>query len=57
MVLDEIHHFISRDSLGCNYEGMVAKDPGSGYTPGRTLSWLKVKQRGYRQEARGFDEK
>ena len=43
--------------LGCNYEGMVATDPGSGYTPGRTLSWLKVKQRGYRQEARGFDEK
>src|SRR4029434_3183790 len=22
--------------LGCNYEGMVAKDPGSSYTPGRT---------------------
>jgi bifunctional non-homologous end joining protein LigD len=40
-----------------NYEGMVAKDPSSVYTPGRTLSWLKVKQRGYRQEARGFDEK
>jgi bifunctional non-homologous end joining protein LigD len=40
-----------------NYEGMVAKDPRSSYTPGRTLSWLKVKQRGYRQEARGFDEK
>jgi bifunctional non-homologous end joining protein LigD len=37
-----------------NYEGVVAKDPASGYTPGRTLSWLKVKQRGYRQEARGF---
>jgi bifunctional non-homologous end joining protein LigD len=41
--------------LGCNYEGMVAKDPGSSYAPGRTLSWLKVKQRGYRQEARGFN--
>ena len=40
-----------------NYEGMVAKDPASAYTPGRTLSWLKVKQRGYRQEARGFDQK
>jgi hypothetical protein len=37
-----------------NYEGMVAKDPASAYTPGRTLSWLKVKQRDYRQEARGF---
>ena len=39
-----------------NYEGMVAKDPASGYTPGRTLSWLKVKQRAYRQEARGFHQ-
>jgi len=43
--------------LGCNYEGMVAKDPESAYTPGRTLSWLKVKPRGYHQEARGFDLK
>ena len=41
--------------LRCNYEGMVAKDPDSACTPGRTLSWLKVKQGGYRQEARGFD--
>src|SRR5882724_4907745 len=40
--------------LRCNYEGMVAKDPASTYTLGRTLSWLKVKQRNYRQEARGF---
>jgi bifunctional non-homologous end joining protein LigD len=40
-----------------NYEGMVGKDPASAYTPGRTLSWLKVKQRGYRQEARGFDQR
>jgi len=40
-----------------NYEGMGAKDPASAYTPGRTLSWLKVKQRGYRQEARGFDQR
>jgi bifunctional non-homologous end joining protein LigD len=40
--------------LRCNYEGMVAKDPASAYIPGRTLSWLKVKQRGYRQDARGF---
>ena len=37
-----------------NYEGMVAKDPVATYTPGRTLAWLKVKQRNYRQEARGF---
>jgi bifunctional non-homologous end joining protein LigD len=39
-----------------DHEGMVAKDPASVYTPGRTLSWLKVKQRGYRQEARGFSQ-
>ena len=39
-----------------NYEGMVARDPASAYTPGRTLSWLKVKQRGYRQEAGGFHQ-
>jgi ATP-dependent DNA ligase len=39
-----------------NYEGMVAKDPESAYMPGRTLSWLKVKQRAYRQEARGFHQ-
>jgi ATP-dependent DNA ligase len=26
---------------------MVAKDPASAYTPGRTLSWLKVKQRAF----------
>jgi bifunctional non-homologous end joining protein LigD len=39
-----------------NYKGMVAKDPESAYMPGRTLSWLKVKQRGYRQEARGFNQ-
>jgi bifunctional non-homologous end joining protein LigD len=39
-----------------NYEGMVAKDPASAYKPGRTLSWLKVKQRDYRKEARGFHQ-
>jgi len=33
---------------------MVAKDPDSAYTPGRTLSWPKVMQGSYRQEARGF---
>jgi bifunctional non-homologous end joining protein LigD len=46
-----------QEVLRGNYEALVAKDPASAYTPGRTLSWLKVKQRGYRQEARGFDEK
>jgi ATP-dependent DNA ligase len=46
----------SGEVLRCNYEGMVAKDPASAYKPGRTLSWLKVKQRDYRQEARGFHQ-
>jgi ATP-dependent DNA ligase len=36
------------------YEGLVAKDPESPYMPGRTLKWLKVKQKDYRKEARGF---
>jgi bifunctional non-homologous end joining protein LigD len=36
------------------FEGMVAKDPASPYVGGRTLKWLKVKQRDYRVEARGF---
>jgi len=45
-----------KEVLRGNYEGMVAKDLESAYTPGRTLSWLKVKQRGYRQDARGFQQ-
>ena len=36
------------------FEGMVAKDPESRYVPGRTLKWLKVKQKDYRKEERGF---
>jgi len=36
------------------FEGIVAKDPESRYVPGRTLKWLKVKQKDYRTEARGF---
>ena len=36
------------------YEGLVAKDPTSLYRGGRTLAWLKVKQRDYRVEERGF---
>ena len=36
------------------YEGLVGKDPESPYVPGRTLKWLKVKQKDYRKEARGF---
>jgi ATP-dependent DNA ligase len=37
------------------YEGLVAKDPASPYVGGRTLKWLKVKQRDYRVEERGCD--
>ena len=36
------------------FEGLVAKDPQSPYRGGRALSWLKVKQKGYREEERGF---
>jgi len=37
------------------YEGLAGKDDASPYRGGRTLSWLKVKQRDYRVEARGWD--
>jgi bifunctional non-homologous end joining protein LigD len=37
------------------YEGLVGKDDASPYVEGRTLSWLKVKQRDYRAEERGWD--
>ena len=40
--------------LRAGYEGMVGKDPESPYRPGRTLSWLKVKQKAYRKLERGF---
>jgi bifunctional non-homologous end joining protein LigD len=43
-----------KEVVRANYEGMVAKDPESAYKPGRALSWLKVKQREYRKEERGF---
>ena len=36
------------------YEGLVGKDEASPYREGRTLSWLKVKQRDYRVEERGW---
>jgi bifunctional non-homologous end joining protein LigD len=42
-------------ALHRGYEGIVGKDPESLYVPGRTLRWLKVKQKDYRKEARGFD--
>ena len=43
-----------KEVLRAGYEGMVGKDPESPYRPGRTLSWLKVKQREYRKLERGF---
>ena len=43
--------------LELGFEGVVAKDPASPYRGGRTLSWLKVKQRDYRVEARGWDSR
>jgi len=37
------------------YEGLVAKDESSPYRGGRTLSWIKVRQRDYRVEERGWN--
>ena len=42
------------EALQRGYEGIVAKDPESRDVPGRTLKWLKVKQKDYRKEERGF---
>ena len=42
------------EAVARGYEGLVARDPESRYVPGRTLKWLKVKQKDYRKEARGF---
>jgi bifunctional non-homologous end joining protein LigD len=35
------------------YEGIVAKDPESKYVPGRTLRWIKVKQKGLSEGGAG----
>jgi bifunctional non-homologous end joining protein LigD len=43
-----------QEAMARGYEGIVGKDPESRYVPGRTLKWLKVKQKDYRKEARGF---
>jgi|SRR5690349_12470329 len=43
-----------KEAVGRGYEGMVGKDPESPYVPGRTLKWLKVKQKDYRVKERGF---
>ncbi len=42
------------EAVARGFEGMVAKDPESPYVGGRTLKWLKVKQRDYRVEERGW---
>ena len=46
-----------QEVLDHGYEGLVAKDPASPYVGGRTLKWLKVKQRDYRVEERGWEPK
>jgi bifunctional non-homologous end joining protein LigD len=46
-----------QEVLEHGYEGLVAKDPASPYVGGRTLKWLKVKQRDYRVEERGWETK
>ena len=46
-----------KDVLRTGYEGLVAKDPESPYVGGCTLKWLKVKQRDYRIEERGWDSR
>jgi hypothetical protein len=43
-----------QEAMARGYEGIVAKDPESRYVPGRTLKWLKIKQKDYRVEERGF---
>ncbi len=42
-------------ALERGYEGIVTKDQESRYVPGRTLKWLKVKQKDYRKERRGVE--
>lgn len=46
-----------QEVLEHGYEGLVAKDPASPYVGGRTLKWLKVKQRDYRVGERGWEPK
>jgi bifunctional non-homologous end joining protein LigD len=45
-----------RQMLERGYEGLVAKDESAAYRGGRTLSWLKVRQRDYRVEERGWSQ-
>lgn len=43
-----------RQVIEHGWEGLVGKDPQAPYASGRTLKWLKVKQRDYRVKERGF---
>ena len=38
------------------HEGLVGKDESSAYLGGRPLSWIKVRQRDYRVEERGWSQ-
>jgi bifunctional non-homologous end joining protein LigD len=55
--LSDDGHKAWREVVEHGYEGLVAKDPESPYRGGRTLKWLKVKQRDYRVAERGWDAK
>jgi bifunctional non-homologous end joining protein LigD len=44
-----------QEVLDRKYEGLVAKDNSAPYRGERSLSWLKVRQRDYRIEERGWD--
>ncbi len=37
------------EAVARDFEDIVAKNPESRYVPGRSLAWLKVKQRDYRR--------
>ena len=55
MVMRKMVVGVRRSETGTRkYEGLVAKDEFSLYIGGRTLSWVKVKQREYRVGSRGF---
>jgi len=41
--------------IGARLRGLVGKGESAPYRAGRSLSWLKVRQREYRVEERGWD--
>jgi ATP-dependent DNA ligase len=44
-----------QEVLERGYEGLLAKGESSPYRGGRTLSWIKVRQRAYRVVERGWE--